>query len=72
MPRIKTSRELLAEECEEILRTLMVRHACLQLQNKDFDVWDRLDASDIVADLISLLKKSDIIETEHIQNDWGK
>jgi len=68
----KTQQQVLQEECEELLRTLMAKHGCLQPACKDFDIWDRLDAADIVADLIALIKKSDAIDTAHHTNDWGK
>lgn len=62
----------LDRECSEILRELIVKHGFLQPASREFDVWNSDDASEVVADLIEAIKYSEIIETAHNENDWGK
>ncbi len=62
----------LKDECEELVRQLLRRHACLQPMNKQYDVWDASDAKEIVRDLIILLNRSEAITTAHYKIDWGK
>ncbi len=59
-------------DAAEILMKLMARHGFLQPANKDFDVWDRKDAANLVADLIEELNKSEAIWVAHDKTDWGK
>lgn len=60
------------DECEEIFRVLVAKHACLQLASLKFDQWSNEDACEIVADLIKAIEYSTYIRREHFLNDWGK
>lgn len=62
----------LEKDCEEILRALISRHACLQLSNPAFDAWDSVNAKEIVADLIEQINMSSEIHEAHFKKDWGK
>ncbi len=62
----------LRDECEELVRQLLRRHACLQPMNKQYGVFDASDAKEIVRDLIILLNKSESITVAHNMIDWGK
>lgn len=62
----------LQEECEEILRRLVVKHDFLHPESPQFDVWSRADAAEVVADIIILIKASSEIEEAAKETDWGK
>lgn len=62
----------LEQECVALVRKLMAKHAFLQPANRDFDVWDKDDAAEVLADLIEEIKYSSEINLAHNGNDWGK
>lgn len=66
-------KQSLKEECTEIVRKLIAKHAFLQPDTEAFDVWDKSDAVEVLADLINLIKYSDeIAEAHHNETEFGK
>lgn len=64
--------EKLEKECAEILKCLMCKHDFINPESNNFDIWDKNDSQEFLADLIKMIRYSEHIETAIQKHEWGK
>ena len=62
----------LKQACADILDQLMKKHGCIQVECKDFGIFNESDAMELVADLIEMIQYSEEIEEASKSIDFGK